>query len=219
MRHVIAAGILASVLGCCPARAGEIVQYLQMSQQGPDGSPYGITGDSFNSSLGSLESVTATFAGNFDASIYTPDAQTSPPIVHTQVNGSLFAGVGNGFMGMDFGPIELILVGNTYVGSAQVDLASPYSFPAVAAFAGNGSLENYLLEFDFFSPLGFPDGAIVDSSSFQGMLTLTYDYVAVPEPASAVVLTIGLAVVGSCRRRRVNQSASAQEMRGKVSER
>jgi hypothetical protein len=196
---------LMSVWGA--ARADSVTQRLLVRQKTADGGLYAISGDSFDTALGTLESVTATLSANDQAGIYVPEATGLPPSISTFILGSLFAGTADGFTGRQFAPVMLTLDGDEYVSDTTHFSVHNYSFPELAAFLGNGGPESDLLAFDFWSPLGLADVGAVDASRFYGTLYLTYNYIPAPEPSALAVFGVGALLVA------LAHAASAQAAR------
>lgn len=212
---VFMAATAAVLLSAPPSGAATITQTLPAVQDLGDLRPFDIVGARFDSSLGTLVSVSGDLTGSVTPSLYRslgpfPDTRltTQWSVTVPGLNSSA-----NRLAGTlpDQVVTPTVTGGGRYTGlPTPVDLAFDFADPS--AFVGDSSSSRTLVLFGFRADtpdLTTPSGGESDLTRFNGNLTLTYTYnalasdalasvrVGVPEPSGALVLGVGLlALVG-----------------------
>lgn len=209
------AAIAAVLLAAPPVGAAAITQTLPAVQTLGDLRPFDIVGDRFDSSLGTLVSVTGELTGTVTPDLYRslgpfPQTRLTTRWSVTVPGDSRVANRVEGLL-----PDQLVVT--TVTGSGRytgllTPVALAFDFADPSAFVGEASSARTLVLFGFRADtpdLTTPSGGESDLTTFDGRLTLTYTYdafasgtlaldaVGVPAPPGALVLGVGLlALVG-----------------------
>jgi hypothetical protein len=213
VKYLIAPALLALAIAA-PAQATEILTSTQSFTISPTAAPalQVINFDQFDSSLGTLQSVTLAFASTLITS-GTLTNFTGASHTYTLTKNASASLNGNGF---SFS--QILTSGTKSLGTVAkgktIDLA-PISgagdeevtiLTGFAPFIGNG-----LVSFNFASTKSFSVGPAAANlnllASIGGAATLTYNYTSpVPEATSWALMLLGFGGVGTAMRRRTKVS-------------
>jgi len=204
--------LLAAVAACAiaaPASADNFVQTATVTNGGPKVATLNF--DKFDSSLGTLNSVTLMFSSVLDASGTITNSSVRVPRNYLLSTGALAGLTGTGFnfmqgLGIGFDVIHVPKHSSVGLSYDSSDSDSQTLTSNLGAFIGTGSLAYTFVSTSLFGMVGF-DGTLDMNSLIGGSAKLTYDYTpnaagAVPEPASWAMMMLGIGAIGGAMRRR-----------------
>jgi hypothetical protein len=210
----LAIAAMVAIVSASPAAAATIIQSGTIASSGPGSSTFGV--QQFNASLGSLDSITLLFSSSLTATGSITNSSNSPRF-YLLGTGATATLSGGGFNIVELDGLGLQFV---FVPKNSSSNFSPVSGNAsssstltsgFAPFVGTGST---LLTFSSTGLFGtFPSsGTLNVSPLIGGNYTLTYDYTkavvaAVPEPATWMLMLVGIGMVGGSMRRRHRKTA------------
>ena len=207
MKYSLAAAASVLVAFAVPASAATIVQNVNIPLAPQAAS--NVTFNQFNSSLGTLISVSVLFDSDFEVSGSIENTSNASHTYKVNYDGSaVLSGNGiningplaNGFSNFTVGAGATVPI-NLVVGASNSD--SQTLLAGLAPFIGAGTTFLTFTPSSSFS-MTPNSGNLLTSPLFGGNVQITYDYraAAVPEPATWGLMIVGFGVVGSTMRRR-----------------
>lgn len=204
--------LLAAVAACAialPAAADEHVQTATVTSTAP--SVTTLNFDKFDSSLGTLNSVTLMFSSVLDASGKVTNNSSYLPHTYLLSTGAIAGLTGNGFnfmQGLGIG-LDLVFVPKHNSVGLSYDATNSDSQTLTSnlgAFIGTGSVPFTFVSTSLFSMIGI-NGTLAMNPEIGGWAKITYDYTPaaagpVPEPASWALMMLGFGAIGGAMRRR-----------------
>ncbi len=162
--------------------------------------PFDISAPGFDSSLGTLNSVTGELEGSASVVIHPGTGYPLPP---GSVQANAQGGLGFPSQSSPFYPVTLLSSGGQITGSFGVDFTAALN-PANFISSTPGPIPD-LLSWGVaaFPTAGEGWGAYDEDLAFNGQIILTYNYT-VPEPSAMAVLGMGLLGLTFALRRRTS---------------
>ncbi|WP_262408456.1 choice-of-anchor E domain-containing protein [Sphingomonas sp. JC676] len=204
--------LLAAVAACAiaaPASADNYVQTATVTSSAPKVAT--VNFDKFDSTLGTLNSVTLMFSSVLDASGTLTNNSIVLPRNYLLSTGAIAGLTGNGFnfmQGLGIG-LDLVHVPRHNSVGLSYDATNSDSETLtsnLSAFVGSDPLAFTFVSTSLFGMLGI-NGTLDMDTQIGGWAKITYDYTpnaagAVPEPASWAMMMLGIGAVGGAMRRR-----------------
>lgn len=204
--------LLAAVAACAiaaPASADNYVQTATVTSSGPKVTTLNF--NQFDSSLGTLNSVTLMFSSVLDASGTVTNNSNFLPHNYLLSTGAIAGLTGNGFnfmQGLGIG-LDLVHVPKHNSVGLSYDATNSDSETLtsnLSGFIGTGSLPFTFVSTSLFAMIGL-NGSLAIDPQIGGLAQISYDYtpsatVAVPEPASWAMMMLGIGAIGGAMRRR-----------------
>jgi opacity protein-like surface antigen len=204
--------LLAAVAACAiaaPASADNLVQSATITSSAPKVATLNF--NKFDSSLGTLNSVTLMFSSVLDASGTLTNHSIILPHNYLLSTGAIAGLTGNGFnfmQGLGIG-LDLVHVGRHSSVGLNYDATNSDSETLTSnlgAFIGSGSVPFTFVSTSLFAFIGL-NGTLALAPEIGGLAQISYDYTpaaagAVPEPASWAMMMLGFGAIGGAMRRR-----------------
>lgn len=204
--------LLAAVAACAiaaPAYADDLVQTATITSSAPKVTT--VNFNKFDSSLGTLNSVTLMFSSVLDASGTLTNQSLYLPHNYLLSTGAIAGLTGNGFnfmqgLGIGLDVVHVPRHNSVALNYDDTDSDSATRTLNLGAFIGSDPLAFTFVSTSLFGMLGL-NGSLDLNTQIGGFAQLTYDYTpaatgAVPEPASWAMMMLGFGAIGGAMRRR-----------------
>jgi hypothetical protein len=211
----LAIAAMAAIVSASPAAAATIIQSGTIASSGPGSTTFGV--QQFNASLGTLDSITLLFSSSLTATGSVTNSSNSPGfyLLGTGATATLSGG-GFNILQLDGPGIQFVFVPRNSSSAfspvnGSASSSSTLASSSFAPFVGTGSTSLTFTSTSLFWTLP-GSGALSVSPLIGGNYTLTYDYTkavvaAVPEPATWMLMIVGVGMVGGSLRRRQRKTA------------